>query len=300
MTKILVTGASGLVGSRVVELNRDQFEFVCPEYPQFDLLNNDNINTVLSEYNPDWIIHLAAFTDVNASETQSGDHAGPAWQTNVIGTEKLSNIANIGSKFIHISTDMVFSGATDNPGPYQENKAPETDPQKLSWYGWTKNQAEQVVKRVGGTIVRINYPIRLTNSGKLDYIHSPLKKFKENTLHPLFSDQQVGITYIDELASSLAVIVSSSKSGIFHISSSNVASPYDIITYTLSRLGQDISSIQKSSIIDYLSLQKNKYRYPVMGGLSCQQTEKELGIKFKTWQQTIDELIANGLNLASL
>lgn len=300
MTKILVTGASGLVGSRVVELYKDQYEFICPEYPEFDLLNDDGINAVLGEYNPDWIIHLAAFTDVNASESQFGDHTGSAWQTNVIGTEKLSNIANIGPKFIHISTDMVFSGAIDNPGPYKESQNPEIDPQRLSWYGWTKNQAEQVVQRVGGTIVRINYPVRLSNSGKLDYIHSPLKKFKENTLHPLFSDQQVGITYIDELAHVLAAIINTSKFGIFHVSSSDVASPYDIITYALSHLGQDISSVQKSSIVDYLSLQKNKYRYPVKGGLSCQQTEKELGIKFKTWEQTIDELVANGLNLASL
>jgi len=116
--KILVTGASGLVGSRFIEKYSDKFNFVTPEYPQFDLTNKEQVSQLLEKENPDWIVNFAAFTDVNASEAQSGDETGPAWQGNVEGTKNLSdsfsvkNPEIIKDKNIILIDDVLTTGAT--------------------------------------------------------------------------------------------------------------------------------------------------------------------------------------------
>ena len=61
---------------------------------------------------------------------------------------------------------MVFSGAS---GPYKETDIPETDTDKLTWYGFTKAEAERVIGDKG-TIVRIIYPVRQKYNLKLDYL----------------------------------------------------------------------------------------------------------------------------------
>ena len=88
--KVLVTGASGLVGSRFVEKYKNEFEFVTPEYPEFDLTDPDSVFKVITQANPDWIINFAAFTDVNAAEEQPHDETSLAWKVNVEGVENIT------------------------------------------------------------------------------------------------------------------------------------------------------------------------------------------------------------------
>ncbi|KKS64188.1 MAG: RmlD protein, partial [Candidatus Collierbacteria bacterium GW2011_GWF2_42_51] len=123
--KVLVTGASGLVGSRFVELAKN-YQFITPEYPDFDLTNESLVKKVIDETNPEWIVNFAAFTDVNAAEGQMGDESGLAWKVNVEGVKNLLK-AFPSNKIIQISTDMVFPGSIEHPGPYSENdKTPDT------------------------------------------------------------------------------------------------------------------------------------------------------------------------------
>lgn len=292
--KILVTGASGLVGSRFVELSKN-YNFFTPEYPEFDLTNIDSVKIAIEKYYPEWIVNFAAFTDVNAAEAQTRDESGMAWKVNVDGVNNLVSCFP-SEKIIHISTDMVFPGSVENPGPYSESDKTPNSPETLTWYGWTKNRAEKIILAHGGSVLRIIYPVRVNYDAKLDYIRGALKKFSDGKMYPLFNDQQISISFIDEVAETLQKIIDTESSGIFHCSS-DTTTPYELITFTVDQLGGDASTIKSASINKFLETQTNKNRYPVWGGLKTVKTEEKLDLHFSTWQTVVEKLIGQGLSL---
>lgn len=295
--KVLVTGAHGLVGSRFIEMS-PQFSFVTPDLPDFDMTDREKVREVVEKENPDWIINFAAFTDVNASEQQSGDKNGLAWKVNVDGVQNLLD-AFKSPNFIQISTDMVFPGNIENPGPYDETAIPPESPEKLTWYGWTKNRGEKIARDRKATVVRIIYPVRAHFDPKPDYIRGPLKRFAEGKMYPLFNDQQVSISYIDEIATTLQTIIEKDEHGVFHVSS-DTTTPYELISFVVDQLGEDASQIKSSSIHEFLKTQTNPNRYPIYGGLKSRITEEQLGLHFSTWQTIVEKLIGQGLSLPQL
>jgi dTDP-4-dehydrorhamnose reductase len=295
-TKVLLVGSSGLVGSRFVEMVKD-FDLITPDSQQLNLTDLNSVQKFLDNENPDWVINFAAFTDVNAAEEQTGDMDGLAWKINVGGVENLLS-AFKSKNIIQISTDMVFPGDLSKPGPYNEDDTPPNTNEKLTWYGWTKNRAESLIQERGGTILRIIYPVRSNFDKKLDYIRGALKKYADGKMYPLFNDQQIAISYIDEVSEALKKIIESDSHGVFH-AASDTTTPYDLICRVVDQLGEDSSSIQSASIHDFLKNQKNPNRYPVYGGLKTHETEEKLDIHFSSWQTVIDFLIGQGLRLPS-
>ena len=154
--RVLVTGASGLVGSRFVELYPNSQDLLTPNLDEFDLAHPGEY---LAKNTPDVILNFAAYTNVSEAEKQRGDKNGSCWQINVEGTRNLVSALSANTHLIHISTDMVFSGSATDPGPYSPDHKPETNSQKLTWYGFTKAEAERIVGD-RGTIVRLIYPVR--------------------------------------------------------------------------------------------------------------------------------------------
>lgn len=293
--KVLVTGSSGLVGSRFVELYNTQFNFVTPSYPEFDMTNEVTVRETIEKENPDWIVNFAAFTDVNAAEEQVGDEEGTVWKANVIGVKNLVS-AFKSKNIIHISTDMVFPGNLSQPGPYSEEEIPPETSEKLTWYGWSKNRAEKIVRDSQGTILRIIYPVRVGYDKKLDYIRGALKKYADGKMHPLFIDQQICISFIDEIAETLAKIIETDVHGTFHCAS-DTTTPLELITFTIDQLGGDTASVKSASIHEFLKTQANPNRYPVWGGLKTKITEDALDIHFSSWQTIVELLIGQGLDL---
>lgn len=293
-TKVLVTGASGLVGSRFIELS-PEYQFSTPDLPDFDLTDEKSVKKAIDDFNPEWIVNFAAFTDVNSAEAQNGDENGLAWKVNVLGTQNLVK-AFPSKKIIHISTDMVFSGNVENPGPYSETDKTPDSPEKLTWYGWTKNRAEKIVLDHGGTILRLIYPVRAHFDTKMDYIRGAIKKYVDGTMYPLFNDQQICIAYIDEVAETIKKIIDTESGGIFHCCS-DTTTPYELITYVIDQLGGDSYTIKSISTLDFLATQTNKNRYPMWGGLKTVKTEEKLDLHFSTWQTVVEKLIGQGLSL---
>ena len=253
--KTLVTGAFGLVGSRFVELYPHPQDLLTPGLGEFDLAHPGEY---LAKENPDVVLNFAAYTNVSEAEKQRGDQNGPCWQINVEGTKNLVAALLANTRLIHISTNYVFSGSAADPGPYAADHQPETNSQLLTWYGYSKAEAERVVGD-RGTVVRLISPIRAKYPAKLDYLRKPLDLFNQGKLYPLFTDQQISLTYIDEACLALQKIIDQNLSGVFHMSCPDTTTPYEIITYLLQKLGKDISGVQKSSV--------DPKRYPKFGGL---------------------------------
>jgi len=222
---ILVTGSTGMVGSRFVELYPRKSTLHFPKRFEFDITSFPQVRDLVGRYDFRAIINFAAFTDVGSAEEQRDSKKGSCWQINVDGVRNFARAINPNkTHFIQISTDYVFPGSEDNPGPYSEFQIPEKDSSKVTWYGYTKAEAERVLKSTLGnqaTILRLIYPVRANFKEKLDYLRKPLQLYDERKLYPMFTDQQISITYIDEAVRALNKIIVNEVEGVLHASSSD-------------------------------------------------------------------------------
>lgn len=297
--KILVLGTPGLVGSRFVDIYSRNYNLLTPTINELDITDKGVLDKYFNRNKISTVINFAAYTDVGEAEKQRGDKAGLCWEVNVEGVRNLANAADINDTYlIHISTDMVFSGIQADPGPYSEDNKIEEDEQKLTWYGFTKAQGEQMISdklKDKATILRLIYPVRSDYNLKLDYLRKPLKLFDEGKLYPLFTDQQISITFIDEACHAIQMLLESHRYGIFHASSSDTTTPYEIVSYLIEKARGKKSAVKVISLDEFLKKVDNPVRYPKFGGLKVELTEKRLGIKYSLWRGIVDKLIKQGI-----
>ena len=144
--KILVTGASGLLGRKVAQQALEKGYEVYSIYKEhmiasgtsikLDLTNRKKLLKVISKRKPDAVIHMAAYTDVDGCET----NRDLAWKVNAEATKHVAIASAImGSHLTYVSTDYVFDG---EKGFYTE----EDGPNPISYYGYTKLKGEEFVR----------------------------------------------------------------------------------------------------------------------------------------------------------
>ena len=122
-----------------------------------------------------------------------------------------------------------------------------------------------------------------------------MKLYRENKLYPLFYDQYLTVTFIDEACRALKYLVDKKKTGIFHCSSRNITTPYKLVNYLIAAKYLKKDAVKKTSIYEFLKNKENKVRYPIFGGLDTKYTENKLGIKFMYWENIVDKLIKQKL-----
>lgn len=212
---VLVTGMSGLVGTRVRELLNESFDFEDISLAtHIDITNIDQLNTVFDNSDAQVVLHMAAKTDVDGCEDDKiyGEE-GAAWQVNVIGTQNVAAAArNTGKRVIYISTDFVFDGTRDN---YTE----EDTPNPLSWYGLTKLTGEEELQKsdIPATILRISYPYRNRNEVRSDFVHRIIDVLKKENKCFALEDHIFTPTFIDDIAKAFKVFLERNLPGIYHV-----------------------------------------------------------------------------------
>lgn len=259
LPQVIGTGLSGLVGSKVVELlsNDYQFENIDLSHPTHptDITKYDQVQRVLASSDADTVLHFAAFTDVTKSWEQRGDKNGVAYQVNVVGTENIAKAAaEAGKHLIHISTAYVFDGKKAEPYTEQDPLSP------IEWYGETKAIAEQVVQDNTDkwTILRIDQPFRSDPFNRPDVVHRIIAGLLNGTLPPQFTNHYLGPTFVDDFALVVQWAIAQQTVGIFHASAGEQWTDYDLATAvqeTLKIPGQ----VEKGDLDAYLAKSHRPY-----------------------------------------
>lgn len=220
---ILGTGLSGLVGTRVVELLGDKYDFHDLSYATgCDITNSDQVLEQFKESSSDTVLHMAAMTDVDRCEDDKilGEESA-AWTINVTGTQNIVEAAKKTTKrIIYISTDFVFNGTKDF---YKEDDEP--DP--INWYARTKYEGEKLVatSNLNFAIVRLSYPYRSDFPQRLDFVRRIIQKAKEDGEIKALADHIFTPTFIDDITDALDVLFESQTIGIFHVVGSESLTP---------------------------------------------------------------------------
>lgn len=301
---VLIIGGSGFIGSNFLRfaygLEQDSqnkrdffskklhFKINAPSHEELDILDVNQLSNIFKDLSPEIVINFAAHRDANSAELQRGNVNGSAWKINVKGVGNISKVCQeYGSFFIHISTDMVFSGSRDNHGPYDEKTKPEVRLENLSWYGWTKAEGERVLASNKKTaIIRIGNVTQPIYDPKLDYIAKILYLFDQGESYPLFNNQYLTLSYIPSVLETIEKIIISNKSGVFHVASKNIFTPYKLGEYLVKKARGKTNVLRSIGIKEYLN--KSPNRYPQYGGLLAKKTSERLQVKLFDWEQIVD------------
>lgn len=226
--KVLVTGVAGQLGHDVMnELAKRGYEGIGSDlasvyngilddsavtrmkYVPMDITKEVSVNQILSDINPDAVIHCAAWTAVDLAEDEANFEK--VRMINVGGTENIARLCGQRDcKMVYISTDYVFDGQGT------EAWKPEcTDYKPLNVYGQSKLDGEQAVANMVEKffIVRIAWAFGL--NGK-NFIRTMLNIGKDHDKVQVVSDQIGTPTYTYDLARLLVDMIESEKYGYYH------------------------------------------------------------------------------------
>src|SRR5580765_1739355 len=147
--KIVIIGAGGRIGAALMREYREKYDLAGFNHAQLDLANLDDVRRKLGAMNFDVLINAAAFTNVDACETERDR----AFRINAETPGILAEICNEKeAKLIHFSTDYVFDG--EKRGPYSE----EDQANPISAYGESKLAGEKnVLAGDGHLVVRVSW-----------------------------------------------------------------------------------------------------------------------------------------------
>jgi dTDP-4-dehydrorhamnose reductase len=218
--KLLVTGASGLLGTRICQLATKQKQEVYsidtehnPQYGipiKLDITHTAKLSDTFQRARPDVVIHAAALTDVDKCERDKK----LAWKVNVEATSNIAQLCHKHNCFlVSVSTDYVFNGEKGN---YKETE--QTAP--INNYGLTKLKGEEEIKQS-----RAEYCIARTSviygsipaAGKVNFALWLIEKLGKKEETKTVTDQWNSPTLNTNLAEMILEIVEKRITGTFHL-----------------------------------------------------------------------------------
>ncbi len=205
--KILITGANGMLG-RTLRQRLAGHELISTDLPETDITRLDDIRRLFAATRPDAMIHCAAFTNVDACETNQE----LAYAVNEIGSKNIASAAReYNVRLIAISTDYVFRG--DASMPYSETDTPA--PQTV--YGKSKLAGEQAILQECPNAV-IGRTAWLYGPGGPSFVHTMLKLAATHSTLKVVNDQHGNPTSTFALSAAIEnILLHPELSGVFHL-----------------------------------------------------------------------------------
>lgn len=216
MPTVLITGASGLVGSYLIKALENRFEWLTPNSKTLDITNPEVTTDFVNAHNFDLCLHLAAYTNVDKAEIEKDK----CYQINVNGTKNLFKAVSAKKiPFIFVSTDFVFDGLELE---YNEN----SKPKPINYYGQTKFEAEQIVENQA-MIVRLSYPYGNIEPTKSDFVQVIYERLKNNQTVQGVTNSTFTPTFLGDIAKGLAYLLTHYEKQIVHLVGAQSLSPYE-------------------------------------------------------------------------
>jgi dTDP-4-dehydrorhamnose reductase len=256
MNRILLLGGSGILGTEVHALLKSKnFVHVAPKSSELDIRDEGEMESYISDFNPDWVINCSAWTNVEGAE----DAFETALELNESAVRILAELASkYGCRVIHISTDYVFDGTS--PTPYSE----ESLVNPINKYGESKLLGEEALLRVlpkTGYVIRTSWLYGV--SGK-SFVKTMAKKALHDEPAQVVDDQEGSPTSARDLSIGiLSLIASQPAPGIYNYSNSGSCTWFQLACSIYELVGAS-SSLVKPIHSSSLSMKAKRPKYSLL------------------------------------
>lgn len=251
-TKVLVTGASGLLGANLVRHYAPKSETTGwyatnpitidgAKIEKVDITDEQAVSQALERSQPDLIVHCAAATNVEWCE-QNPDQAKAINET---AAEFLATKANeVDAKFVFTSTDSVFDGKNSK---YAESDPPEP----LNSYASGKVRTESLVAGVNRNALIIrSYFYGYSPAGTRSLLEWVLVRARSGNEVPGFTDSYFSPISVDDFADALDAALKSNSTGLLHLGSSDRISKYEFAKIVMESYDCDMSLLKPITVND--------------------------------------------------
>lgn len=254
--KILITGSNGLLGQKIVyaclKKYNNQVELIATargsnrlieqngySFHPMDISSKENVFEVIEKYLPDVVIHTAAMTNVDACESDKEN----CLKNNVHAVQYIVEACNKhNAHLVHVSTDFIFDGLN---GPYSE----EAEPNPVSYYGWSKAEAEKIVKEKSNswailrTILVYGVADHMSRSNVVLWAKGALEK--GNPIN-VVDDQYRMPTLAEDLAEGCLLAATLKAKGIYNISGPDYMNIFELVNRVADYFGLDKSIVKRT------------------------------------------------------
>jgi len=282
MTKTLIIGANGQLGQSFQYLGPHfpHFKMLFKDLPEFNLLDQDQLEHYFQSTAIDVVINCAAYTAVDQAE----DQPKKAHQLNAAAINSLSELSKAyGFKLIHFSTDYVFDGSTDNPYGEDDPLSP------LGIYGKTKAEGEAVMKSSGidGWIIRTSWLFSPYGKNFVKTIFSLLQNKDEINV---VADQTGSPTYAIDLAAATLKALDQKPAfdgvKVYHYTNSGHTTWYGLAI----AIQQQINTYCKIHAVDTATY-PTKSKRPKYSVLSCEKIKKDFNLNPQAWESALKDCL---------
>lgn len=281
--RFLITGADGQLGKEWAAFCRKHnIEHAGFGSAGLDITNTADIERAAKDLHPDVIVNCAAYTKVDAAETEQET----AYRINATALEFLSGFCKKNNiKLIHYSTDYVFEGSAGHRKELPDGYPEDFETRPMNIYGKSKLAGEEFIRASGceHLIIRTSWlcgqyggnfvktMLRLAESGK------ELKVVNDQFGSPGFAANVVHNTY---------VLIQAGASGTFHISSAGICSWYDFAIEIFKQKGLHVS-VKPVSSSEFPAAAKR----PAFSKLNTEKMAKIEGALIESWQDGLKKLL---------
>ena len=238
--RVLVTGVRGQIGTELLALceaaGDEVIRFGSPDH---DVSDRDAVLQAVTNTHPDAIVHAAAYTAVDACETETDR----AYATNALGSRHIAEAANlVGAHVVGLSTDYVFDGTKGEP--YVEWDEP--NPQSV--YGRSKLAGErELAAATSATVVRTSWVCGRHGHNMVKTI----LRLAEDGIDPKFVDDQRGHpTIVADLVPVLRRFAVERRAGTFHVTNQGALSWFEFAREVFTAAGHDPARVSPISTAD--------------------------------------------------
>lgn len=286
MEKLLLIGASGLLGNKIYQFSGERYETYGtydthkPKLSntfRLDVTEKNNVSKLLRDVKPDAVIDIHALSNVDYCEL----HPEDAWKINVEGTKNVAESCKINwCKYIFISTDYVYDG-------YKTTTYSEKDkPHPINYYGKTKLIAEKVIEALDMDYIIARTAVLFGVSNSFDKLPFPswvIQQLKLDNKIKVVIDQYSNPTLIDNLAELLLSLYEKDRFGTFNVSGKDNISRFEFSKMLAKEFGLNEKLIEPITTAELNQPAKR----PQKVALNVSKAEKAAGISTLRLEEAI-------------
>lgn len=284
MKTILITGKDGFFASRFIKYYKDKYNIIGFSHSDLDITNEKQAISIISKYNPDYLVHAAAISDTGTCER----NPEKSFEVNVKGSINVAKAClKAKAKLIYLSSDQVYNG-NDEVGPYDEKSF---NPNNI--YGKHKIEAEKGIVEImdNAVILRLTWLFDLPQRHKKtnsNIVWNIAKALMENKAIKFPANEYRGITYVYDLVKNFDKIIDL-PAGVYNAGSENNLSTYEVAEKVLDAMG--LSHRVKEILIKDVERYKEKNRDLRISNDKL----KNCGVMFSSTEEAVENCIKDFL-----